>query len=118
MEYAIVYGKYRPKDPGLGPDTAGIDRSGLPFSCTGAVHCCADGRSIGTQDRDDGEDADNDALGPVNEYDLARVPVSGNCQYDGDEVGRQEYDDRRGEVKFPGENTGQASRDLHTVLHC
>lgn len=62
MEYAIVNGKEYPKDPGLGPDTGGLNRSGLPFSCTGPVHCCTDGRSIGTQHRDDSEDADNDAL--------------------------------------------------------
>jgi len=47
---------------------------------------------IGSKDRHDDEDTNDDALGPVNEYDCCSISGTGNCQHDGDKVGRQERD--------------------------
>ena len=52
------------------------------------------GLSIGTEDRDDREQPDDDTLSPVDEQDRGNVPVASYCNENSNTICTQERDER------------------------
>jgi len=79
----------------------------------GFIEVGCKGCIIRAQNGDDGKDADDDALRPVDKQYRCKIPVPEDRKYDGDEIGNNERDDREIMDNVPGKDSGDECRELH-----
>ena len=83
VEEAVVEGEEPGQEALVEPDKPGVDLVCPTPSCLRFFEVCCKGCGIGTKDRDDREDADDDALRPVDEHHRCKVPVPEDGKHDG-----------------------------------
>lgn len=83
VEETVVNGEEPGNEALVVPEVAGVDRALPTPRLYRFFEICCKGSGIGTKERDDREDADDDALRPVDEQYRCKVPVPEDSKYNG-----------------------------------
>ena len=115
VEEAVVEGEEPGNHALVEPDKPGGDLLRSAPLVNRFLEVCAKGFGIGTEERYDRENTDDDTLRPVDEHHRGKVPVPEDREHDGDKVCKDEGDEGEIMDEIPREYSRDDDRGLHYV---